>query len=240
LSALIWLIAVVNGFAAGVVGATRFDWPHGFWSNHGGWAVVAFVLTPILPFVIAGVNELGERRRRRALEREDNVRTCLVSSLVYLVRQCQADWEQTGVQLFAVRHKRWRQQHVRIAKVRLSSLASSGVVWTKGKGVIGRCWATRQAQFLPVEEYFAKYENLAADAWNELPADARYGLTHDDFQRLRGKYGVIAAVPIIDRKDRYIGCVTLDTPPESAILPHGEVFRSLAGTAEIVKAFLAG
>ena len=47
---------------------------------------------------------------------------------------------------------------------------------------------------------------------------ARFGLSFDEFQRSRDLYGVVAAVPILDPKKpgKYLGCVSLDTPRDSA------------------------
>lgn len=234
-----WLIRVLvalNAVAVFALGASRQSWPAGFWTEKtAGWVVASLALTAIVPVVQVFIVERGERARRRALERQHKVEAFLTTSLIYIVRHGAADWENTGIQAFLVRG-RWRQQQVRLAKVRLGAIPTSGIVWGAGKGVIGRCWARRAPQFEDLEAHFAQFNNHDLAAWDALSADQRFGLTWSDFQTLKGKYGVVAAVPIIGRNDRYIGCVTADTPPhhDGQALPKDVVLGSLATTAKLV------
>lgn len=103
--------------------------------------------------------------------------------------------------------------------MRLAAVASSGIKWTEGKGVIGVCWATRQPQYDDLEKHFAPYANYIYVQWNALPAAIRFGLTFSDFQAVKGKYGIVAVVPIVSSADKYIGCVTADMPPLVGIAP---------------------
>jgi hypothetical protein len=240
LSKLIRVFAVINGFAVIVMGAARLDWPTGFWTDRTLWIFIALVLTAIVPIVQVVVSERGEKARRLAMEREQKIETFLVASLVYAVRHAGADWVTTGIQAFVIKGWwRWRR-HVRVAKVRLGAIPSSGIVWTEGKGVIGKCWETRTPQFENLHARFAPYQAFEKAEWDALPSADRFGLTYVDFQRLGHKYGVVAAVPIVDRRERYVGCVTADTPHEQAQagLDREAVLDSLASTAQLVREVL--
>lgn len=240
---LIWSLAVVNALAVFALGASRMNWPSiEFWSGRAGWIISALALTAAVPLVQAIIAERGERRRRKAIEREQTVQTFLIASLIYVIRHAHADWENTGIQAFGVRgYHRWAHQ-VRLSKIRLGAIPSSGIRWTKGKGVIGRCWETRSPQYEDLSVHFAPYLDCAKEQWDALPAGTRFGLSFSDFQTQKGKYGIVAAVPMVDRKDKYIGCVTADMPPQVAggKLPiREELLKSLAGTARLVAEVLS-
>jgi len=138
LSKLIRVSAVVNALAVLTLGAARLDWPQGFWTNRAAFVFGALIVSGLVPLVQAGIAERGERARRKAIELEQKIEAFLVTSLIYVVRDGGADWENTGIQAFVVRSK-WRPRQVRLAKVRLGAIPTSGIQWTQGKGVIGRC-----------------------------------------------------------------------------------------------------
>jgi hypothetical protein len=177
--------------------------------------MTAVFATITIPLFQAAVVDIGERGRRRALEKQQKVEAFLTASLIDLERHAGADLKTTGVQVFLVKGRwRWKRQ-VRLAKVRLAPIAASGIKWEKSKGVIGRCWTLRAPKFEDLEAYFTPYAIYDRTAWNGLDEELRYGLTYDDFQHLNGKYGTVAAVPIVDNKDHYVGCIAADTPPSS-------------------------
>lgn len=155
--------------------------------------------------------------------------------MIQLHRNLGADWQTTGVQVFVVEGW-WSKRHRRVAKVRLAPVPSSGISWSEGKGAIGRCWKTGAPHFVDLAAHFAPYEGVGSEAeWNLIPSDDRYGLTFGDFQRLRGKYGFVAVTPIV-RRDKYIGCVTADMPPDGPNLSGPQVINILSGTALLVEA----
>jgi hypothetical protein len=236
---LTWLIralAGINAIAALSVGLSRLKWPSGFWDGRDDWIAYTLIGVCVASILLPIMSELGEKARRQAVERRQQLHTFLASSLVYIARHSGADWETTGVQAFLVKRRWLRETHVAEAKVRLRPIPASGVQWTKGKGLIGRCWETRQPQFVDLAAHFADYEQLGAEDFGRLPEATRFGLTFDDFQRLKGKYGIVAASPIVDEKGRYLGCVTADFPVEGdhGTIPQAPVLESLMTTARLV------
>jgi hypothetical protein len=227
-----------NAVAVLMIGAARLDRPAGFWTQHAGWVIGALLVTVLIPVVQLLISERGEKARRSAVERERRVEAFLAASLIHVARRAGADWETTGIQAFLLRRRWWGSHQVRAARMRLGAVPSSGTIWTEGKGVIGRCWATGAPQCVDLESHFAPYLTATKEEWEALPAATRFGLTFEDFTRLGGKYGVVAAVPIIDAHDTYVGCVTADTPPlngRPSTLQLNEVLRSLASTAQLVR-----
>ena len=237
-SKLIKFLAFANAAAVLVIGAARLDRPAGFWSLHPGLVLAALLITGLIPAFQVAIRERGEKGRRAAVERERKIEAFLAASLIHVARRAGADWETTGIQAFLIR-RGWRRSHqVRVAKMRLGPVPSSGIDWTEGKGIIGRCWATRAPQCADLELHFAPYLSSTEEEWEALPAETRFGLTYQDFRRLAGKYGIVAAVPIIDGRDSYVGCVTADVPPlhgKPGTLQLDEVLRSLASTAQLVR-----
>jgi hypothetical protein len=229
----------LNSAAVVVLGAARQNWPANFWTARPGWAVAALVVTAIVPIWQYWLSERGERARRRALEREQKIEVFLAACLTYVVRHAGADFEHTGIQAFVVRG-RFRPKQVRLAKVRLGAVPTSGIVWYADKGVVGKCWMERTAQYENLEQRFAGCKHLNRVEWEQLPPSIRFGLTYEDFQRVKDKYSIVAAAPIIDRHDRYVGCLTVDTPqdPDSKPIHRAAILQSLATTAQLVSAAL--
>ncbi|MGH9348392.1 MAG: hypothetical protein ACRD26_14125 [Vicinamibacterales bacterium] len=88
-----------------------------------------------------------------------------------------------------------------------------GITWTEGKWLIGRCWRTRKAQFADLQQELGPFESYDQAAWDALTHDTPYGLSFEEFQRLKSKYDPVAAAPIVDRDGGYLACVTADMPP---------------------------
>jgi hypothetical protein len=222
-----------------ILGTSRQNWPPGFWASRAGWVVAALIVTAAIPLLQYAISERGERARRKALEREQKLEVFLAACLVYIVRNAGADFEHTGIQAFMVRG-RFRPRHVRLAKVRLGAVPTSGIVWYADKGVIGKCWTERAAQYEDVETHFARYKHLSRIDWEQLAPAARFGLTYEDFQPVKDKYSIVAAAPIIDQRERYVGCVTADMPQSAAArgISRTAIQASLATTAQLLSVAL--
>jgi len=232
---LVLLLPILGTLSAIAVGLARQAWPSDdFWRARGGWILAAILVSAVVPLVQASISELGEKKRRKELEREAKVRGLLVAVLVYVVRHCNAPWDLTGIQAFLVAGWPWNRHQVRIAKVRMQTATESGVRWKKEKGVIGVCWKTRHVQTVHLDEPpFSELKNASAADWALVSADQRFGLTYEDYLAIGDKFGTIVAVPVT-RAGSYIGCVTLDLPP-GVRLDHPERAEEfLVYTADLV------
>lgn len=246
MSKLVYLFPAINGFAVVILGLARIDWPDPtFWTKSA--VIGALVVTGAIPTIQAFISERGERRRRVALEREQTIRTCLAAALVVLARDCGANWETTGVQAFGLKRiafsfnpwKIWRLKQVRLSKLRLGAIPASGITWTKGKGLIGRCWDTKAPQWEKLNLHFAPFMTLTRAEWESYSPERVYGLSYDDFQATKGKFGLVAAVPIIGTTGQYLGCITMDTPASSSNrIDKNKAIQSLSLTADLVKTII--
>jgi hypothetical protein len=232
------LFAVVVYVCVLAIGASRLNLPSvDFWRDKTQWVVAALVISSLPSAVQTFLLDRGERRRRKALEQEDRLRVFLTTSLVDLAANCGLDWKTTGVRVFVTKKKRFRKkyEHDRVALVKLNSGPPSGIKWVDGKGIVGQCWESNgQRQF----ENFDRFRGHNQGTWNAMGPRERFGMTFDEVKLMRERYGVVAAVPIVDGT-KYLGCVTMDTEPTPTALPdQQEVWHSLGVTAAFVKTVL--
>jgi hypothetical protein len=126
-------------------------------------------------------------------------------------------WSLVGVWRFKWLYRLAREHY-------LSDPPPSQIWWTPGKGIIGRCVATGQKQIVNVRTIDTQLSQLVtAEEWGALPDERRMGLSFKEYEKIRGKYGTVVAMPIIDpaRGHRVIGVVSLDAPTGN----HGKVSR---------------
>src|SRR5262252_9334067 len=91
---LVLLLPVLATLSAIAVGLARQGWPSDqFWQARSGWILAAILVSAIVPLMQASISELGEKKRRKELEREAKVRGLLAAVLVYVVRHCNAPWD---------------------------------------------------------------------------------------------------------------------------------------------------
>jgi hypothetical protein len=228
-------LPVIGAGGAVAVGLWKAGWPsQTFWRD--GFIVGCIIVSGLIPAAQASISELGERKRRKKLEHEDHVRSLLIPALVEAVKHHDAPWDLTGVQAFILTGWWWRRRHVRLAKVRLASSSESGVLWTKGKGVIGRCWETHASILIDLSQPpFSELSNVSQEEWDTVPKQDCFGLSYSDYKTLGSKYGIVVVVPIIRDGTNYMGCVTLDLPPGHGLAKADELMEFLATTADLVR-----
>lgn len=102
-----------------------------------------------------------------------------------------------------------------VARLRLHYVPPSGIRWTKGKGVIGKCWALGKDVGRNLAAEFGGLAGIQKDDWEAMPADFREGLTFEEFERTWDLIGCVVAVPIAAPSGAYLGCVSVDAPGDS-------------------------
>lgn len=224
-----YILLGTNILAVLVLHAVRLEWPHPFWAS----AATAAVFVSTLVAAQSVFVELGERRQRKRLQLQEDVRASLSAALGMIADRCRVPFQQLGVQCFEVSWSGCRRCQARLAKVRLSNVPSSGVKWRRGKGVIGLCWETRRLQWVDLSQGpFAQLAQMPDDRWPAVDLNTSYGLSFSDYRTLGNKYGIVAAAPIIVG-DQYIGCITLDVPPGVDVPNREFAEQTLATTAEL-------
>lgn len=221
----LFLVGAINLGCALVLGLSRYNRPQGFWDDKGWLIVPALVVTGLTPMLQAWLIERGERRKAKRLQREHDIREVLVSALVYVAERTGLESTRIGIHAFRLgRHLRWQRrfpwlrrtfEHDAVAWVRLSSNPPpSGIRWTEGKGIIGKCWAGLKNEVLDLRKHFGPHMNATREQWEQLTTEQRLGLSFEEFTRTKGYFGVVGAAPIIGGSNpgAYLGCVSIDTP----------------------------
>lgn len=224
---LLFLVGVVNLGCALVLGLSRYNRPQGFWDDKGWLIVPALLVTGITPMAQAWLIERGERRKGKRLRRENDIREVLVSALVYVSTHTGLESSRIGVHAFRLaRRLRWQRrfpwlrrslEHEVVAWIRLASNPPpSGIRWTEGKGIIGKCWAGMKNEVMDLREHFRPHMDATREEWQRLTPEQRLGLSFEEFTRTKSYFGVVGAAPIIGGANpgAYLGCVSLDTPFE--------------------------
>ncbi len=110
------------------------------------------------------------------------------------------------------RASRWRgsdERLDRLASFRVELRPNSGVVWTKGKGAVGECWATN----LEIEADLSGLHKAVAEGGKAAfptPSEATFNLSWDEYQKTK-RYTSIFVTPLRDLKGDFMGCVSIDT-----------------------------
>jgi hypothetical protein len=148
----------------------------------------------------------------RRLVAEDNLKGLLVS----LDEETNIPWTEIGLTAFIVR---WRLMHpfgrvqVRVARLRMKTMPRpTSVLWTRKKGVLGRCWRNRRDEDIDHQVRYGAHMNCTKEQWRQLGQDIREHLTYDDFLAIRD-FGYVLACPILT-DGRYRGCLVIQVLPK--------------------------
>lgn len=243
--------AIVSGLGAGsslVIGLSRADKPTGFWGDKGGLVVAALVWLAIWATAEPVFRAYRKHAEARSATLRQDLEQLLRAALVQIHELTGLKWTEIGVHVFLV-HTRWRfrswpwrydvQRHT--ARVKMTQYPPpTGITWTKGKGVIGRCWDLKGSVAVDVRAAYQPYMNATREEWDRLPADVRFGLTFEEFTRTKGYAGAILATPILTEMGAaYLGCVSVDAPGDSIqALDSDQVFEVLQSVADATAALL--
>lgn len=235
-------ITAVAGF---ILTSSKVDYApvKNFWQARGGWLLWAALVTAIAPSLQLLLSERTERAR---LQRERAFREILTGVFVGLIEKAEMEWKTTGIQAFLVRrrlhvrHRPFAKVQDKIVRFRLASLPKdSGIPWTRGKGVIGKCWTTETPQFMDLRQVFPSPAPRSQAEWDQLPEDKTLNLEYSEYLRTKDHYGIVGAMPVTNRKGRYIGCVSLDLPVDSRQDPQQrDVFEALAAASAMITIYL--
>ncbi|HEX8120737.1 MAG TPA: hypothetical protein VF549_05650 [Solirubrobacteraceae bacterium] len=130
----------------------------------------------------------------------------------------------------------------RVARFVLWDRPGSGVVWTKGKGIVGHAWANAAPFSLDLRPLRAKLA-LGEAAFNALPEAERLGMSYADVTKTK-LYTGIAVRPLFDPDDptTFLGLFVTDFRGntgfdcvETAMAQYGPIDAILSGCQAILK-----
>ncbi|MGH8825143.1 MAG: hypothetical protein ACRDVN_11775 [Jiangellaceae bacterium] len=207
------------------------------------WLAVTLIAGGVsVAFVTATEAAIDQRRHGRAAELREQARAVLSPLLLELEEATGINARQLGVAAYRVRHPAWpfgRVRLERLLRMQLLIRVASGIAWRPGVGVIGQCVERGE----DVVENLATLDEQLADVspadWASLGDDLTYGFSYDEFQRVRGKYGVVLATPMIKETplgSRVVGCVSVDAPEDAFAAMSSEEVRGLVAAAAVTLA----
>lgn len=169
------------------------------------------------PVVDRLIDHFSEGREASRLRRRRSIDALVLGGLVDIIKlnEKKLPWDKVGISVFVVRRRRlWfvgveRLDRVTRAKVGVSN--PSSIVWTRGKGVIGECWETGEDVGRNFARDYALLDGCTRPTWDALSADFRQGLSYEEFLKTKG-HGAVVAVPILNERGRFRGCVSIDAP----------------------------
>jgi hypothetical protein len=217
------IVAVGAAAASAALGLSRLQIPKDFWGGKPGWLVACVVYLAawsVYETFDRGFAARRAKREKRRIAMRREAEQILKGVLVNVSQATSLDWTRIGVHLFLV-ETRWRwwpwpfryEVQARAVKVKMSEYPpSTGITWTKGKGVIGRCWAKQILVGKDLRATYARYRVTSRGDWDRLGPAVRFGLTYDEFVNTREHAGTVLAAPVREPGGAYLGCVSLDAP----------------------------
>jgi hypothetical protein len=208
------------------IGFSRINLPdEKFWKDHPyrlATAVAWLAVWSVWDSVDRALAAQRANSERRYLERLREGERALAAALPLIWRDSGVeDPTLLGLHGFFVR-RRWRfprwpwrypvQAHD--IRVRMGDIApTTNDSFEEGVGVVGRCWSERRYVRVNLARSLRNYKKASRQEWNSLPEDTRLGLSYTALKRTLEDPKAIFAAPMVTNGD-YVGCVTLDAPPE--------------------------
>ncbi|MGI4895088.1 MAG: hypothetical protein ACRYF3_08255 [Janthinobacterium lividum] len=232
-------VAVLAALVAAALALDRTD----LWDMQPHTVVLFVALAAALAIATSVSHAVAAVRAQRRNAQRDLLEDLLQGSVWAIADATHTDPRDLAVAAYETRTpwvRRWRGARLaRLHRVRAGRRpAASGTVWTPGKGVIGTCVATGTVVARDLTALEARLDALDPAGWDALPESDRQGLTREEFTRLRGRYPVVVAVPVVDDTGSVsdvVGCLALDGPAGSLpALSRPEVLGILEASARAV------
>lgn len=205
----------------------------GLWTNPPRWTLIAMVSTVAVVASAASTRSAyWEIKGPRDAQLKSDVAALLRGAAREIAAARSLDRDAVGVSAFEVRRS-WVfwQRLERVYRERVhSNPPPSGITWTKGKGVIGLCWAQNKCIFRDLKAIATKHSDCTPEQFDRLGDDVRMGLSYDEFVTIIGKYSSVIAFPMT-HEGNFIGCIAVDLPLDEGTktsLNHSRV-REIAG-----------
>jgi len=180
------------------------------------WAVViAGLALAVATAGLAAFNAWGARQEKL----KSDAYAALLAAAAKIADAAVVPVRLFGLSAYAVRRpfpRFWNPHQARLARVRLANFPPpSTIVWTRGKGFLGECWAKQDRvidRHIPTR--YKDYLGCDEARWLSAPPEMRVGLSFREWEGTQQRYKYIRVAPILtpsgDRY-RYVGCVSLDT-----------------------------
>lgn len=183
---------------------------------------------------------VGDRRGRSWHLKKKRARKAVLACLSTIATSEGLDVTEIGGSVFLVRRRHWwvRVPELRrVIRYRLRDAPQqSDVVWSSGKGVIGRAWLERRAIHENLRTVSERYggASISPEQFARVGPGARGAFTLAEFQSVVGKYAEVLGTPIW-KNDQVIGVLSIDVPlsadhPSSGTCLDSKAAKEVAAT----------
>ena len=214
----------------------------GTWTLPSRFAASLLVAGVLVGFLTAAEAAVDQRRHGRVAELREQARAVLAPLLLELEEQTGINARELGVAAYRIRKPIWpfgKTRLERLLRLQLLIKVASGIVWRPGVGVVGQCIQRGEDVVENLATLDEQVGGVSPDVWNGLGSDLTYGFSYAEFQRVRGKYGVVLASPMIKETplgSRVVGCISVDGPRGSFQALASEEIRGLVAAAAVTLA----
>lgn len=223
-----WLQGAALAVAALLLLGIRDEIPAGFWRPEDGplhwWSVMLLVAATLTAGGAAFFGPIQRALRTQDaavraadLERAERMRAGLRIAFRRIAASTTThEWTDFGLAAYVVARPADSAVPImqQVASVSFVSRSPTGIVWTRGKGVVGRCWETEQDEAINLASHRVRQAIRSRSAWNGLPEAIRMQLTFDEIRSVNG-YGAVVAVPIVSSDPfdrRVLGVLSVHGP----------------------------
>ncbi len=187
------------------------------WKDPPRWALVAMVATvAVIACFSSTTHAWHELHRPLDFQVRIDVAGLLRQAARDIAQTRQLPRDAVGVSAFMVRRSWWppfdeRLERVHRERGNSNPPPSTGIEWTKGKGVIGKCWMEQKPVFKDLKAIAIKHGDCSPECFAGLDKSVTMGLSFEDFRTIVGKYSSVLAMPM-HHEGTFIGCIAVDLP----------------------------
>ncbi|MGR3937020.1 hypothetical protein [Streptomyces sp. BRA346] len=218
--------AAAQGIAAAIIATNSIRSPT---SRNRYFLYTAVATIAILTILEPIRTSRKEKKEKRARIAENKLIATLGSALASIEEVTALRASEIGLQAFRIERRWWKrnwkdsqwwrhkEQLSRLARLRFNDTQPpSEIEWSEGKGVIGECWRVRRYHDFDFDTHHADQHNWEEHTWTSLPDKITMGMGWPEFEQVRGRYGVIAAFPIVHpQSNKLLGVLALDGAPST-------------------------
>lgn len=204
------LVVVISAVASGLLAAIGAD----VLNPRTNAPTVALIFIIGLSAVGQSTEGAINKYRQVRLDRlREAVRHPLIAALVSLDELPGLSFRTTSISVLLVRRRLrppFHQFMFTFERLRMFPVPPSvGILWTKGKGIVGQCWADNNVAAGETGALWERWIGCTKAEWKKAPEEVRLRFRYKEFKAIAGKYEAVLAVPIVV-KDRFQGCVAVD------------------------------
>jgi hypothetical protein len=193
----------------------------GVWHSTRRQTISLVVIVAVIALGSSITSAVSEHKRSKAAEQRQRIAYILRAAAYAVADLTAIDVRELGLSAFVVERK-WQRIGPRVLRRLHRERASfspppTAIEWRPGRGVIGLCVARERDFGRDVGADYQRWENCTQEQWaTQVPEDVKMGLTFEQFNLIKGKYGSCVATPMVTENPvKVIGCVAIDGPLES-------------------------